>query len=325
MKYLPPKLKKHHKLRIKIALISLAIFILVLGLLIFTPQAIKLTEGSLVTSFNHPWEKPQYLITEAAGAEKKTPPKIVDSGITPPQFFSGAVLAEDFDSGQVLFQKNIHDRLSPASTTKIMTALVAVDQFQPGDELVVPAAAMVGGSSMGLSVGEKLSFRSLLYGMLLNSGNDAAYTIALNSPGGFEGFIKKMNEKAVELGLQDTHFENPAGFDGATHYSSAYDLSQIAKQAVLHPQLSRVVSTKETDIISLDKLHDHPLHNLNKLLLEDGVIGIKTGTTELAGENFVGLVDRNGHKVITVVLKSKDRFGESKKLMDWVYQNFTWQ
>ncbi|MDO8638989.1 MAG: D-alanyl-D-alanine carboxypeptidase, partial [Candidatus Daviesbacteria bacterium] len=170
-----------------------------------------------------------------------------------------------------------------------------------------------------------LSFRSLLYGMLLNSGNDAAYTIAQNYSGGLDAFVVAMNNKAISLGLLNTHFTNPAGFDSLGHYSSAEDLAKIATIAIENPQLSRVVSTKETSVASIDKSTIHSLKNLNKLLDEPGVLGIKTGTTPLARENLVGLVERNGHKILTVVLGSNDRFGETNKLLDWTYSNFVWK
>jgi D-alanyl-D-alanine carboxypeptidase len=178
---------------------------------------------------------------------------------------------------------------------------------------------------MGLSAGEQLTFRSLLYGMMLNSGNDAAFTLAYNYPGGITAFIKKMNERAADLGAVDTHFDNPAGFDSPNHYSSAYDLLLIAKEAIKNARLGKVFSTKETSVTSVDKNHLHDLKNLNKLLNEDGVIGIKTGTTELAGESFVGLVEKNNQTVLTVMLNSGDRFGETRSLIDLIFKNYTWQ
>lgn len=206
-----------------------------------------------------------------------------------------------------------------------MTALVAIEHFKPADILVVTEDSLVGGSTMGLKVGESLTFRSLLYGMMLNSGNDAAYTIAINYPGGFYAFIDQMNKKAGELGLRNTHFQNPAGFDNESHYSSTQDLLKVAKAAMQNSQFAKVVSTKETSVISWDKSNAHELKNLNKLLSIEGVLGIKTGFTEKSGENFVGLVERGGHKVMTVVLDSDDRFGESEALMDWVFQNYSWE
>lgn len=305
-----------------IALLSLSILGVFCALLLLTPKAVQLVESKI--TFLQSSNIPGSVSAQEILIENLPRLQIVSASIAPPVFSSNVVLAKDFETGKILFAKNETQRVPPASTTKIMTALVAADFFKPADILTVPEKALVGGSSMGLSVGEKLTFRSLLYGMLLNSGNDAAYTIALNFPGGLGAFINKMNEKVVSLGLVDTHFQNPAGFDNPNHYSSAVDLATIARLAVLNPQLARIVSTKQTEILSTDKSKAHVLKNLNKLLLEEGVLGIKTGTTENAGENLVGLIEKNNHKILTVVLGSNDRFNESKRLIDWTYQNYTW-
>lgn len=306
---------------LKLCLLMVAVFTIVTTLLTIFPRLIYLAEGKLIASDTYS-EKSQILGEQI---QKKKITKIVDKGIEIPKFSSTAIFAMDVKSNQILYQKNIHLRLSPASTTKIMTGIISVNYFKPADILTVNPSDHVIGSSMGLNIGEKLSFRSLLYGMMLNSGNDASYTIASNFPGGLSGFIQQMNAKATELDLKDTHFENPAGFDSQGHFSSAYDLGIIAKEAINSPQLSRVVATKETFVSAWDKSYLHDLKNLNILLDEEGVLGIKTGSSEKAGENFVGLVERGNHRVITVVLGSNDRFGETKKLMDWVYQNYSWE
>lgn len=317
-------LPKIDPFKLKAVLSITAFFIVVTLVLVLTPKAISLSEAKLLASANTFTPKPQYLEDKVAGVAKKSVTQILDSKLPPPRFSAAAVLAEDLNTGQILYQKNMDVRLAPASTTKIMTALVASEYFKSGDTLIVPEGALVGGSNMGLILGERMTFRSLLYGMLLNSGNDAAYTIALNYPGGFNAFVNKMNAKVTELGLQNTHFDNPAGFDSPTNYSSAYDLVRIAREVTKNPILSRIVSTKETYVLSLDKVKSHNLKNLNQLLSDNGVLGIKTGFTEKAGENFVGLISRNEHPILTVVLNSQDRFGETKALYDWIYSDFTW-
>lgn len=317
---------KSGKRRLKILAFAI---LLILGSTVFLmtgPQALELVE-SKVSSQNL---APEVLKLEGAVlAESLASPapviELVSAGIPEPNITAVAAIAYDTDTGKMLYQKNVNTHLAPASTTKIMTAIVALDHFNNSDLLTVPANALVGGSKMGLTVGEVITFRSLLYGMMLNSGNDAAFTIALNYPGGFNAFIAKMNQKAEDLGLQNTHFDNPAGFDSTTHYSSAYDLLQIGKAAMQNVRLGKVFSTKETSVTSIDRAQTHVLKNLNRLLGEDGVMGIKTGTTEMAGESLVGLSERNGHTVLTVMLNSKDRFGETKKLLEWTYKNFTWE
>jgi D-alanyl-D-alanine carboxypeptidase len=216
-------------------------------------------------------------------------------------------------------------RLAMASTTKIMTALVAADYFKSGQVLTVPKEALVGGSSMDLFAGEQMTFRSLLYGMLLNSGNDAAYTLAYNYSGGLNNFIDQMNLKAEQMNLKNTHFQNPAGFDNFDHYTSAADMAQIAKVFTKDALLAKIVATKNTSVVSFDKSKQHLLTNLNKLLGQNGVVGIKTGTTDASGENLVTLVERDGHRVLIVLLNSKDRFGETKQIIDWIFSNYSWQ
>ena len=249
----------------------------------------------------------------------------VSHGFTAPVFSARSVLIKDLTTDTLLFQKDANVSLPMASTTKIMTALVATGYFQPNSVLIASSSASIGGAKIGLSYGEQLNFRSLLYGMLLNSGNDAAYAIAENYPGGVAGFVSAMNKKALSLNLSNTHFDNPAGFDSPGHFSSALDLSKITEEALKVPELARIFATKETQVSSLDKKQKHSLVNLNKLLSSvSGVLGVKTGYTTAAKENLVGLVERDGHRILTVVLGSDDRFGETEMLVEWTYQNFSW-
>lgn len=318
------KLSKTTQQRLKIfALIIISIMVST-AFLLAGPQTLKLVESKVSSENLAP-----AIIDKASvlSQEKPAPPKVevLSSEIPPPVISAVAAIAYDVNFDKVLYQKNIDSKLAPASTTKIMTAIISSEHFNSGDLLTVPPAAMVGGSTMGLTPGEQLTFRSLLYGMMLNSGNDAAFTIAHNYPGGIDVFIQKMNERAKAIGAKNTHFDNPAGFDSPTHYTSAYDLLLIGKEAIKNAKLGTVFSTKETSVTSVDKSHLHALKNLNKLLEEDGVIGIKTGTTEMAGESLVGLVERNNQTIITVMLNSKDRFGETKSLLDWIFKNYTWK
>lgn len=307
-------------------LYAAAFVLLVVNALINLPKVVGLTEAKVVSSniFNQVVPTGVKSGREVAGIEKvKIPP--VGQGVTPPQILSTAALIVDVDTGLPLFNKDANKIVPIASTTKIITALISSAYFKPNEVLTVPEDVLsVGGSSMGLKPGEKINYRSLLYGMLLNSGNDAAYTIAQNYPGGEVEFIKVMNSKANSLGLANTHFDNPAGFDSPNHFSSAIDLAKIALMAINDPQIARIVATKDTIVTSDDKTIEHPLKNLNKLLDMQGVLGVKTGTTPQARENLVGLIDRNNHKILTVVLGSNDRFGETEKLFDWVYQNYQW-
>lgn len=249
----------------------------------------------------------------------------VRSNIPVPNFSARAILVKDLTSGEILYQKNAQTAVPIASTTKIMTALISSEYFKPNSVLTVKNGFQVSGSKVGLNSGESLSFRSLLYGLLLNSGNDAAYTIAENYPGGIDGFVNAMNQKAKELNLLSTRFDNPVGFDNPNHFSSASDLAKISEEALSYGDLARIFATKNTEVTSIDKKYKHTLTNLNKLLSSlSGTLGVKTGYTEGAKENLVGLFDRKGHKILTVVLNSDDRFGETSSLVDWSYSNFTW-
>lgn len=262
--------------------------------------------------------------SQVAGIQKYNIPP-AGRGLPVPVFSARSVLIKDLATNTILFQKDSNISVPIASTTKIITALVASEYFKQNSVLTVGSSANTPGSRVGLSIGEELSFRSLLYGMLLNSGNDAAYTLAENYPGAVTGFVSAMNKKVMELSLKNTHFDNPAGFDSPRHYSSASDLAQISEEALKDPVLSRIFATKETSIMSLNKKYTHELNNLNKLLASvKGVLGIKTGTTEEAKENLVTLIDRENHRVLIVLLGSTDRFGETTSLIDWTYTNFEW-
>lgn len=259
-----------------------------------------------------------------AGVQKYLSPP-VSANLSIPEISARGVFIKDLTTDTILYQKDANIRLPIASTTKIATALVGVEYFKPNSVLTVKDSANIEGAKVGLISGESLSFRSVLYGMLLNSGNDAAFTIAENYPGGVLSFVSAMNKKALDLNLPNTHFQNPAGFDDKNHFSSASDLAKISGEALKNYQLARIFATKETDVFSLDKKYSHHLSNLNKLLSQvTGVLGIKTGYTSLAKENLVTLVEREGHRILMVVLGSDDRFGETTQLIDWTYANFKW-
>ncbi|MBI2020370.1 D-alanyl-D-alanine carboxypeptidase [Candidatus Daviesbacteria bacterium] len=263
--------------------------------------------------------------SNVAGIQKYNRPP-ASQNLAVPELSARAILIKDLSTDTILYEKYASIALPIASTTKIMTALVSSEYFKPNSPLTVKEGSNISGARVGLSFGENLSFRSLLYGMLLSSGNDAAYAIAENYPGGVLGFVSAMNKKADDLKLINTHFDNPAGFDSPNHFSSAADLAKITERALKDYQLARIFATKETSIVSLDKKYNHEVLNLNKLLSSvKGVLGVKTGYTEGAKENLVTLIERDGHKVLIVLLGSDDRFGETTKLIDWTYVNFIWQ
>lgn len=237
------------------------------------------------------------------------------------------VIAVDIDSGVSLYEKDADARLLPASTTKIMTALVAMDYFKPDQIIKIGMLnTQADGQRMGLVVGEELTAQDLFDGLLIYSANDAAEALASAYPGGRDAFIVVMNQKASELSLQNTHFVNPTGLDEEGHFSTARDMIKLAEVAMRNPSFAEIVGTKEKIVKSEDGKMVYDLKNINQLLGEvDGVVGVKTGWTEAARENLVTDVKRGDRNVVIALLGSQDRFGETKEIIDWVFSNYTWK
>lgn len=235
------------------------------------------------------------------------------------------VIVYDLESGVTLYGRNSEEVLSPASTTKIMTALVALEHYDL-DEVVTIETVANSGQVMGLVPGEKITVENLLYGALIHSGNDAAWALAEHYEGGVEKFVAAMNEKAAALHLTNTHFTNPVGYDDPIHKMTAVDLSRLSAYALTNKTIAKIVAIPQITISDVDYTRFHSLTNVNALLGKiPGVAGIKTGWTEDAGENLVTLVERNGHRIIIVVLKSLNRFNDTEMLINWVFANYTWQ
>lgn len=235
----------------------------------------------------------------------------------------GAV-ALDRPSQVVIFEKNSKLRFSPASTTKIMTALVALDYFNLGDTLTINETN-IEGSLLGFSPGEKFTFESLLYAMMLPSSNDATLAIAQNYPGGEVAFVAKMNEKAREFHLADTYFDDPIGLLDEKDYTTPIDLARLAGIALENFTLRQVVSTKSREIVSLSG-KSYSLYNLNRLLDLPGVSGVKTGFTEGAGQVLVTskkINDKNA-EIVIVVMQSEDRFGDTQILLNYLDNNINY-
>lgn len=238
---------------------------------------------------------------------------------------AGGVVIEDVDSGVILYQRNSYEPFAPASTTKIMTALVSLDAYNLDDVLTVKTL-MNNGQTMKLVSGERMTVENLLYGALIQSGNDAAWALAENYPGGVEAFVAAMNQKAREIHLTQSHFTNPVGFDDPNHKMTPMDLVRLASVALSHKTIAKMVAIPQITISDVTHTYFHNLTNVNQLLGKiPGVGGIKTGWTEEAGENLVTLVERGGHRVIIVVLKAKDRFTDTTRLIDWVFGNHRWE
>ncbi|HSA83536.1 MAG TPA: serine hydrolase [Patescibacteria group bacterium] len=230
-----------------------------------------------------------------------------------------SAIITDKDSQVVLFAKNSELRFSMASTVKIMTALTALDYYEK-DSVLTVQTGNVEGSVLQLQVGDQFYFQDLLYAMLLPSANDAALVIADNYPGGREAFVAKMNEKAQSWHLNNTHFSDPTGLEDDGDYTTVTDLARLASMAIDNKTFAAVTSTKEKIITNVSGTRQYQIQNLNKLLGTNGVTGIKTGTTEGAGEVLVTSVVANGHTFIVVVMKSEDRFADTGTLLNFIAQ-----
>lgn len=222
-----------------------------------------------------------------------------------------AAVLMDADTGLVLYEKNGDKQMRIASTTKLMTALVVLEQGCLSDEITVTAAHMAEGSSMYLQAGQHLTLEELLYGLLLCSGNDAALAVT-ECAGGAEPFVARMNEKAAALGMENTHFANPNGLDAEGHYSTARDMAVLAAAAAEEPLLLRIASTVTVTI------GDRTMTNHNKLLTRlDGCLGLKTGYTQAAGRTLVSCAEQGGRRLVAVTLQDGDDWNDHEALYRW--------
>ena len=225
----------------------------------------------------------------------------------------------DGQTGRVLYEKNADERSLIASTTKIMTALVICEQCNVLDRVRIQKEAVgIEGSSMYLKEGEVLTVQELLYGLMLQSGNDAAVALAIYCAGTVEGFVELMNDKAFRLGLKNTHFENPNGLDSPGHYSTARDLAKLTVYAMNNPIFSQTVSAKTV------KVGDRVLTNHNKLLRRvEGVDGVKTGYTRAAGRILVSTALREGRRLVVVTINAPSDWQDHKNLLEQGFRDFT--
>ena len=244
-----------------------------------------------------------------------------------PLMSAQGVILMDAKTGQILYEKNMHKKLAPASTTKIMTAIIAIESGRLDEATRVSAnAASTPGSSLNLYPGQNITLRELVTGLLLRSGNDAAVAIAEHLAGSVDAFVAMMNQKAASLGAVHTHYRNPHGLSAPNHVSTAYDLAWIARYALMNPTFAQIVGTKETNIEWLDRKggsHDRSLRNTNKLLwmLEDAD-GVKTGTTNAAGPCLVSSATRDNQKLIAVVLHDHSRWYDSMQLLKYGFDSY---
>jgi D-alanyl-D-alanine carboxypeptidase (penicillin-binding protein 5/6) len=243
-----------------------------------------------------------------------------------PAVIGEAAVLLDPVNGQLLFEKNAKEKIYPASTTKILTAIIALESGKMRDLVTIPLeASLVEGSAIGLQEGERIILEDLIYALMLNSGNDSAVAIAYHIGGSVEGFIQMMNRKAAAIGAADTHFNNPNGLPDPDHYSTALDMAKIARYAMQNPEFRKIVATKVKTIERDDPEAQTYLGNHNKMLWNyDGAIGIKTGYTDDAGQCLVTAAVREGRELLAVVMKSEGNniWTDSASLLDYGFTGF---
>jgi len=250
--------------------------------------------------------------------------KPVDTNTWVPGVSAQSAILIEAQSGEIVYEKNAHVRLPMASTTKIMTAIVAMEYADPATIVEIsPAAVGVEGSSIYLYAGERLSLENLLYALLLESANDAAVAIAIAVAGSVDAFAELMNLKAAALGLTDTHFTNPHGLDHEQHYTTASDLSKIATYCMQNSLFRTIVATQRMTIPLHDTEGVRLLLNHNRLLRTyEGTIGLKTGFTKRSGRCLVSAAERDGITLIAVTLNAPDDWDDHTHMFDYGFERF---
>ena len=246
-------------------------------------------------------------------------PQIVLGAEKAPELTANSAIVIEASTGKILYAKNADDRRYPASTTKMMTLIVALEQGNFNDLVSASAnAANTEGSTLWLTVGERMKLYDMLSGMMLVSGNDATVAIAEHIAGSVAKFARIMTAKAHAIGAVNTNFTNSSGLPDVNHYSTAADLARIAAYGYKNPMFTKIISTQHITLPWPGKDHDRDLYNENRLLwLYQGANGVKTGYTEAAGRCLVSGANRNGVQIVAVVLDSERMWDDSIKLLDY--------
>jgi serine-type D-Ala-D-Ala carboxypeptidase (penicillin-binding protein 5/6) len=325
---------------------------------LYAAGTLAFSDTTATSPHTMPWNDQTTL--EATPVPHKEPAEIA------PVIKAKAAIAVDLKNGLILYEKNIHQPLPIASLTKLMTAVIILEENDLKEVAEVSKkTSRTEGSKIWLAQGEKITVENLLYGTLINSANDAAAALAEFNSGSIEKFVEKMNAKALDLGLIATTYVNPTGLNNAPepadgkpepavdksaetpsasadanpailgmpdskkpyqNYSTAYDLTLLARYAYGKSFVRRAVVKKEMEVSSTNEKITHKLKNTNELL--DSylkVLGLKTGTTDEAGECLIAIIENEqGHDVLTVVLNSPARYSETKILADWVFRAYKW-
>lgn len=241
-----------------------------------------------------------------------------------PRLHAAASILIESKSGAILFAKNAEQRRAPASTTKIMTAIVALERGDLKKIITVSRrAARTGGSTIHLKTGDRLSLKELLEGMMLRSGNDGSMAVAEGVAGSIEGFTELMNLKAKEIGALNTNFQNPHGLRAPSHYTTALDLALMSRYGLVNRKFANLVKKKTATLEWAELRKSVEVRNTNRLLWYlEGADGVKTGTTNEAGHCLVASATRDDKQLIAVVLNSGDRWGDCQRLLEYGFREF---
>jgi len=269
-----------------------------------------------------PTAGPWFDMNVAAGSVSFWEPATMPAGAPPIKAAAGILV--DMDTGEILWQRDPHLELAPASLTKVLTSLVALENFSPREEVFITPAALgqaADDTVMGLQAGETLTVQELLDGMLLPSGDDAASAIAVDTVGEFR-FVSAMNAQVAALGLQDSSFSNTSGLDDPELYSSAYDLAVIATFTYdRYPLFDQIVDTPSMELPATSGHPAFHLDNLDELLLDyPAAVGIKPGWTGNAGACLIGMAVRGGHRLLAVLLNADYPARLEARLLDWGFE-----
>lgn len=293
-------------MRTKLALLILSCFLGLVNLLRYTPPPLQGEQPDYsINSYQHP---PQPHTTKYPAPALNAPNYLLIDAVT----------------NTILLSKNPRQKIFPASITKLATALTALNVY-PLEEVITVDREYDLGKVMGLSLGEKITVKSLVTALLVHSANDAALTLASHHNEGLVGFIKQMNLLTQKYQLKDTHFVNYDGIHHPDHQSTVYDLAQLARISIKNLIVVDVVKNQKLIVSDIDGTIDHYLESTNELLgVVPEVEGLKTGWTPEAGGCFVALINIDGHYLISVVAQSEDRFADTRQLITWAKQNIIW-
>ncbi|MEO8458148.1 MAG: D-alanyl-D-alanine carboxypeptidase family protein [Chloroflexota bacterium] len=263
--------------------------------------------------------------TALGASSSPGPAQITPTPGPPPQITALSAAILEMPCGRTVYALNEHTTYPPASLTKMMTALVAAKKGDLSQTVTSPIdggalSAATDSTVIGLTIGQQMTLRDLLYGMLMRSGSDAALAVAATIGGSETGFVQMMNDEATALSLADTHFTNPHGLDDPKLYTSAYDIARIGIELLRNPDLAQIVKTKEYTPDGATE----PWENIDLFLSQyPGAIGVKTGYTDTAGQTLVAAAEKNGRTLVASVMHSGDEYVDAGALLDWAFSSTT--